>query len=103
MGLGWSIVRSLQIIQRQLKGVRPACLPPPPAAWRQDPASLSLVVRSNLHDTFGSDGSRDEVPFRWECGWAWPGLPAGVGVGSGQAGADKVSVGVLGSGAVRGG
>ena len=32
----------------------------------QDSAARALVVRSTLHDTFGSDGAANEVPF--QCG-----------------------------------
>lgn len=32
----------------------------------QDPEGLALVVRSNLHDFYGSDGTDSEVPFRQE-------------------------------------
>lgn len=38
--------------------------PDPPCPPPQDPGSQSLVVHSNLHDFYGSDGTDSEVPFR---------------------------------------
>lgn len=45
--------------------VPPCSIPPSCSSFAQDPESQSLVVHSNLHDTYGSDGAADtEVPFK---------------------------------------
>ncbi|EFN55215.1 hypothetical protein CHLNCDRAFT_134457 [Chlorella variabilis] len=59
----------------------PAPAQKPGSAWRhrqslqgaepRDPGSQSLVVHSNLHDFYGSDGTDSEVPFRLQRDKTW--------------------------------
>ena len=42
----------------------PTLAVPPPLLPLQDPAARCLVVHSNLHDFYGSDGAPAEMQFR---------------------------------------